>query len=42
MLFAVLVGFGVVVVTEPITETFVGAAPDVLLITIDLWGRRWS
>ena len=38
MLFAVLVGFGVVVVSEAITRDFVGAAPNVL-ITIDLWGR---
>jgi hypothetical protein len=39
MLFSFLVVFGVVVVTEPITESFLGAAPDVLA-TIDLWGRR--
>jgi hypothetical protein len=38
MLFAVLVGFGVVVVSEAITRDFVGAAPNVL-ITIDLWSR---
>ena len=38
MLFAVLVGFGVVVVSEPITRDFVGATPNVLA-TIDLWGR---
>jgi hypothetical protein len=38
MLFSFLVVFGVVVVTEPITEGFLGRAPDVL-VTIDLWGR---
>jgi hypothetical protein len=39
MLFSFLVVFGVVVVTEPITEGFLGRAPDVL-VTIDLWDRK--
>ncbi|MGH9030720.1 MAG: hypothetical protein ACRDY4_04065 [Acidimicrobiia bacterium] len=34
-----LVGFGMVVVTEPTIETFVGSEPHVLA-TLDLWGRH--
>jgi hypothetical protein len=39
MVFAFLLLFGVVVVTVPIAEGFVGSEPNVLA-TIDLWGRR--
>jgi len=39
MVFVFLVGFGVVVVTEPVVRNFVGSAPHVLA-TLDLWGRR--
>jgi hypothetical protein len=39
MVFAFLLLFGIVVVTVPIVEGFVGGAPNVLA-TIDLWGRR--
>jgi hypothetical protein len=38
VLFAVLVGFGVVVVTEPIAKGFLGATPNVLA-TVHLSGR---
>ena len=39
MVFAFLFGFGVLVMTEPLVESFVGAPPHVLA-TLDLWGRH--
>jgi hypothetical protein len=39
MVFAFLAFFGVVVVTEPVVRSFVGADPHILA-TIDLWGRQ--
>jgi hypothetical protein len=39
MAFVFLMGFGVLVVSEPIVERFVGTDPHVLA-TLDLWGRQ--
>jgi hypothetical protein len=39
MVFAFLVVFGTVVVTEPVVRNFIGAGPHVLA-TINLWGRQ--
>jgi hypothetical protein len=39
MVFAFLFGFGLLVMTEPLVESFVGAPPHVLA-TLDVWGRH--
>jgi hypothetical protein len=39
MVFAFLFGFGVLVMTAPLVESFVGSPPHVLA-TLDLWGRQ--
>lgn len=39
MVFAFLFGFGLLVMTEPLVESFVGAPPHVLA-SLDLWGRH--